>query len=122
MKIGKLRQIILYVEDMQKQVDFYRTKIGLKIQYPIQDDYSEEAWVAFDTGECTFALHSGGKGRIGEDSPKFTFEVQNVEESVAELREKGVKLGEIREAYPGSFVVHGYDEEGFTFFIQSYPS
>ena len=121
MEIGSIRQIILYVKNMQKQVEFYRDTLGLKIGFPHLEDYSNEAWVSFSTGECTLALHSGGNGDIGSDAPKFTFEVSNVEQTKKQLREKGVKMGEIVEAYPDSYVCSGLDPEGYYFFVQSHP-
>ena len=121
MKIGNLKQIIVYVRDMSLQVKFYRDTLGLKIKYPVQDDYSEVDWVAFDTGECTFALHSGSKGRIGEDAPKFTFEVEDVNLVRDALLTKGVKMGELTSAFPGSNVCAGRDKENNVFYIQNYP-
>lgn len=121
MKLGNLKQVILYVEDMQKQVEFYRDTLGLSITFPHVDNYANEDWVAFSTGECTLALHSGGKGRIGEDAPRFTFEVDNVEQIKEELQGKGVEMANTVEAYPGSYVCGGMDPEDNGFYIQSFP-
>ncbi|MHA2504292.1 MAG: VOC family protein [Candidatus Kariarchaeaceae archaeon] len=121
MKLGDVTQIILYVKDMAKLVEFYRDGLGLEINFPIQDDYSEESWVAFKTGRCTLALHAGGDGRVSDHSPKFTFEVDDVDKAMNLLDSRGVAVGNKREAYPGSYVAHGRDPERNVFFIQSHP-
>ncbi len=55
-------EVILFVESMEKMVEFYRDTIGLKIQFPSNVAHFEnEHWVTFWTGACTLALHSGGK-------------------------------------------------------------
>ena len=72
----KMAAVILYVKDMQGQVEFYRDRIGLKLAFPANaKDYSGQFWVEFDTGACMLALHKGGQGRIGEDAPKVSSEV-----------------------------------------------
>ena len=60
-------EVILYVEDMDAQVSFYRDKLGLNVKSPQDtENYSEEFWVELDSGPCTLALHAGGKRRFGE--------------------------------------------------------
>ena len=77
--IRNLSEIILYVKDMEAQVQFYRDIMELPIEYPTGiDSYKDEYWVVFDTGLCKLALHGGGEGKIGKDSPKFVFDVEDV--------------------------------------------
>ncbi len=120
MNIGDIFEIILYVEDMQSQVEFYRDTLGFEVSYPPSvTKFREESWVAMDTGPCTLALHAGGKRRLGEDAPKFVFRVEEVNAIREELLQKGVPLGEIRSPAPGVSVCDGSDPEGNKFSIES---
>jgi len=112
--VGEVSAIILYVKDMHAQTLFYRDKLGLEITHPgkKQFDYSKEYWVSFNTGAASLALHAGGKGRIGEDAPKIVFRVKDVKKAREELIERGVKMGEVRNAGPDKQVCDGTDPEG----------
>jgi catechol 2,3-dioxygenase-like lactoylglutathione lyase family enzyme len=119
-KFGPIIEVILYVEDMDSQVQFYRDTLGLSLSYPQElEDYSDQMWVTFDTGICTLALHCGGGRDFGRDAPKFVFEVKNVESTRQFLLDRGVLLGEIRTAAPGVSVCDGEDPEGNNFSIES---
>jgi len=121
MRIGSLIEIIIYVEDMDPQVSFYRDTLGLPLNYPHDlDDYSNQMWVTFDTGACILALHGGGKRRFGPDAPKFVFEVADIEETRKVLIERGVPMGELRSAAPGVYICDGVDPEGNKFSIESH--
>jgi catechol 2,3-dioxygenase-like lactoylglutathione lyase family enzyme len=112
MELGRLRQIILTVKNMNEQVIFYRDTLGLKVGYPHKEDYSEEFWVQFETGECSLCLHAGGRGELGKDAPRFTFEVKDIKAIKIYLEEKGLKVTDIRQAAPGKFVCDFHDPEG----------
>ncbi|MCB0146888.1 MAG: hypothetical protein KDE01_04490, partial [Caldilineaceae bacterium] len=89
-------------QNMGAMVAFYRDKLGLEIEGPADlDDYSGESWVLFDAGATKLALHSGGQGRTGEDTPMIVFAVADVAASRAVLVERGVEFGEPFEAAPG---------------------
>jgi len=120
-EIGEIMEIILYVEDMQRQVSFYRDTLGLKVKFP-QDmsDYNKEFWVELDTGSCTLALHAGGKGRFGADAPKFVFRVKDIESARQQLLDQQVEMGDIRSAAPGVWVCDGVDPEGNKFSIEKH--
>ena len=116
----RISEIILYCEDMQKQVEFYRDKLELSLVYPPdKDDYSDEFWVVFDTGECKLCLHGGGEKRMGEDAPKFVFDVEDVEETQLEFLQRGIPMGKIRSPAPGLVVCDGYDPERNKFSVES---
>jgi len=118
--IGDLMEIIIYVEDMNRQVSFYHEQLGFKVITPQEsEDYGKEFWVELDTGSCSLALHAGGKGRFGEDAPKFVFRVQDILASRQELLNQGIEMGEIRSAAPGVWVCDGADPEGNKFSIES---
>ena len=120
-KIGDLMEIIIYVEDMNRQVSFYRDQLGFKVVTPQESgDYGKEFWVELDTGVCSLALHAGGKKRFGEDAPKFVFRVQDILAARMGLINQQVEMGEIRSAAPGVWVCDGADPEGNKFSIESH--
>ena len=113
MLFGDLMEIIIYVTDMQKQVEFYRDVLEFEVSYPPNtDDYSEQMWVTFDTGACTLALHGGGAQRFGADAPKLVFQVVDMDAARVHLKDHDVQIGEIREAAPGVMVCDIEDPEG----------
>jgi predicted enzyme related to lactoylglutathione lyase len=119
--IGEIMEVILYVEDMNGQVSFYGDKLGFEIKNPTGlDDYSNEFWVELDTGNCSLALHAGGKRRFGVDAPKFVFQVEDILAARQQLLDKEVEMGEIRSAAPGVWVCDGVDPEGNKFSIESH--
>jgi len=75
--------------------------------------------VTFATGDCTLALHGGGKGRRGEDAPSFVFEVDNIVAVRERLAERGVAIGEVQEVGPGIVIAKGSDPEGNRFSLES---
>jgi catechol 2,3-dioxygenase-like lactoylglutathione lyase family enzyme len=119
--IGELMEIIIYVQDMNKQVSFYRDKLGFEVINPKEsEDYGKEFWVELSTGACSLALHAGGKGRIGTDAPKFVFRVEDILAARQYLLSQQVEMGEIRSAAPGVWVCDGADPEGNNFSIESH--
>lgn len=118
--IAELMEIILYVQDMDAQVRFYRDTLGLSVAYPAAlADYGQVSWVTFNTGACTLALHGGGRRDFGQDAPKFVFRVANIYDARETLRGRGVTVGEVFEAAPGTLVVNGLDPEGNKFSLES---
>ncbi len=121
MKTTGLIEIILYVADMDAQVRFYRDVFGLEVTYPAAlDSYADQFWVTLDAGGVVLALHGGGQGRLGADTPKIVFGVDDIHVARAELVEKGVNLDEVRSAAPGVWVCDGRDPEGNPFSIESH--
>ena len=118
--MGTLSEIILYVQDMDKQVAFYRDVMGLGVHYPAGlMSYADQFWVTFATGACTLCLHGGGQGRLGADSPKFVFHVDDIFDARQLLVEREVAIGEVRTAAPGVLVADGRDPEGNGFSLES---
>jgi predicted enzyme related to lactoylglutathione lyase len=121
MKPKGLVEVILYVQDMQAQVKFYRDIIGLDITHPQGvTDYSGEQWVTFDTGACTLALHAGRKGEPGAGAPTIVFEVDDIQAAYDHFRSHGGKLGDIRVAAPGVHVFDAIDREGNAIAFESH--
>jgi predicted enzyme related to lactoylglutathione lyase len=112
-------EIILFVQDMNSEVRFYRDVLGLSIQYPQNlEDYTDEMWVAFDLGTTTLALHGGA-----EEAPKTLHEIVFRVENVARAREMiiaaGTPMSEIRSLEDGSPIAEGRDPAGHRFSIRS---
>lgn len=112
-------EVILYVENMQEMVEFYRDSMGLTLRSPARaTDFRKEEWVVFDTGACCLCLHSGGRRRLGQDSPAFVFRVLDIEVARDELTERGVPMGEPRRVAADVWVCDGEDPEGNRFMIE----
>ena len=118
--IQGLHELILYVKDMEAQVKFYRDVLGLAVVCPAgTTHYANEYWVTLNVGNCILALHGGGQGRLGQDSPKMVFKVADIETARLELVAKGLPLSEVRSPSPGVFVCDGFDPEGNPLSIES---
>ena len=98
-----LMEVIIYVEDMNAQAEFYSHKLGFEITYP-----------------QGLALHGGGKRRLGVDAPKIVFRVDDILAAREELIHRGVELGEVRSAATGVWVCDGEDPEGNKLSIESH--
>lgn len=113
-----LTKAILYVKNMNKQVNFYRDILDLKVKFPSGlDNYSDQVWVELATGECTLVLHYNGEKKFGEDRSKLAFTVNDIETAYKTLTERGVELGAIRDTPPNLKVASGFDPEGNPFAI-----
>jgi catechol 2,3-dioxygenase-like lactoylglutathione lyase family enzyme len=120
-KIGGLMEVILYVQDMNAQVSFYRDVLGLAVVEPEGvADFAEISWVELDTGPCKLALHAGGRRRLGDDAPKIVFRVADVPAVRKEFLARNVPMGEVRSPASGVAVCDGVDPEGNRFSIESH--
>jgi len=115
----QLGEVILYVQNMQAQVEFYRDLLGLDVLHPADlTDYTMEHYVEFDTGACTLCLQAGGAGKQGEDAPRIVFHMEEVEAARDALLDMGVRLGELRSPYAGITTCDGTDPEGNPFSLE----
>jgi catechol 2,3-dioxygenase-like lactoylglutathione lyase family enzyme len=118
--VGELLEVILYVQDMDAQVSFYRDLLGLQVAAPAGvQDFDGVSWVALATGACTLALHAGGQRRLGNDAPKIVFLVADVPRARDELLQRGVAMGGVRSPAPGVQICDGLDPEGNKFSVES---
>lgn len=116
-----LIEVILYAQDMATQVAFYRDRLGLTVLYPTEvTDFANEYWVVLDTGACKLILHGGGNGKLGADTPKIVFGVDDIQAARATLVQRGVQLSEVRSPAPGVAVCDGVDSEGNPFSIEAH--
>ena len=88
----KVDDIFFNVDDMERSVAFYRDTLGLPVKYETGD------WVELDAGNVTIALRRYGSGPEGRPElgvgagATVVFQVEDMEETKAELEDKGVKL------------------------------
>ena len=119
--INGLIEIIVYVQDMDRQVRFYRDVLGLTVRSPVGlNNYSNEFWVEIETGACMLALHGGGTGKHDQQTPKIVFGVADIVAARALLVERGVKVSEVRSPAPHIKVVDALDAEGNPFSLESH--
>jgi predicted enzyme related to lactoylglutathione lyase len=117
--IGHLGEIIIYVEEMSRQLRFYCDVLGFRVIEPIEEAALDEAyWILLNTGTCKLALHGGGKRRFGEDAPKFVFFVDDIDAARARLQSAGCQVGDVRSPIDGVFVVDAFDPEGNVFSLE----
>ncbi len=118
-QITGLIEVILYVQNMELMVQFYRDTMGLQVLYPKNvSTYANENWVTFWTGACTLALHSGGQLEKGKQLPQIVFGVQDIEHARSYLSQRHVNIGEIRLLSHGIMVCDGIDPEGNSFSLE----
>jgi len=111
-------EIILYVQDMNSEVRFYRDVLGLSIKYPQGlEDYSDQMWVAFDLGETTLALH-GGANETPDTLHELVFRVENVARAREIILAAGTQMGVIRNLEDGCPIAEGLDPAGHRFSIR----
>ena len=118
MKLGGVIEVIIYVQDMEAQVAFYRDVLGFGVAYPV-DGSVNEWWMTLQTGACTLALHGGGDGDFGKSAPKFVFASHDLDSDRATLIARAVKVSEIREPAPGVRVFDAWDPEGNVFSLET---
>ena len=121
MVVARFDKVILYVQDMERMVAFYRDALGLTLTYPTGvAELAKEVWVTLDLGcGCALALHGGGKRRFGEDAPSLVFRCDDLVTAGAALSAAGARLAEPFEAAPGTLVARGRDPEGNAFSLEA---
>lgn len=117
----QILKVILYVQDMDAQVRFYRDVLGLAVKNPQGiSNFSDQYWVEMETGACTLVLHGGGQRRLGEDAPKVAFAVSDLAAVREQLMQRGARLGPIRSPAPDVQVCDGVDPEGNHFSLDAH--
>ena len=88
--------LMVLVSDMDRSVDFYQNKIGLRLLT------RSDGWSEFDAGTTRLALHGGGAPPQATDGPtdgertagqcSLGFNVADVDRTYQELKAKGVEF------------------------------
>ncbi|HEU5230369.1 MAG TPA: CPBP family glutamic-type intramembrane protease [Ktedonobacteraceae bacterium] len=117
---SELSEVILYVQNMNRQVSFYRDVLGFAVKQPLGvKDFRDFYSVELNTGSCTLILHAGRKGYPAEDSPRLIFRVNNIYGTRYDLIEQDVAMDEIHSPAPGVQQCNGKDPEGNLFAIEA---
>ncbi len=130
----ELSEIILNVQDINTQVNFYQQVLGLKVIEPQgAKDFREFYTVKLQTQGCLLVLDSRvqekdddeddeeERGERGEREArqKLVFRVSNIELARKELLAHGSLLEEVQSPRQGVWTCEGIDPEGNLFSIQS---
>ncbi|HEY4498830.1 MAG TPA: VOC family protein [Candidatus Paceibacterota bacterium] len=100
--------IFYNVSDMKKAVEFYRDVLGLK---PLEEP--GETWAEFNVGNATLSIGVYGSKATGpKDNVSVALSVDDVKESVAYLREKGVPVVQDTFESGGCFMAIATDPDG----------
>ena len=107
--IDAIEVVYLYVPDVAAAVAFYERALGLSFEQ------FDEHWAETRVGGTRFAFHLGERAEPG--TAIFDFRVDDIDESVALLRDRGIDVGEITRVPHGSFAqfrdLNGYRVELF---------
>jgi catechol 2,3-dioxygenase-like lactoylglutathione lyase family enzyme len=108
----KIAVVIIGVSDMQRAVDFYRSKLGLPLKFQTPT-YSE-----FRTQGAVLALEK--RDAVQASGPSFTLPSKNAKRDRGTLRRRKVKFWKELSQEPYGWVMMPKDSEGNIFEIVQY--
>lgn len=88
----KMKRVILFVNDMERTLAFYRDVLGLALR-----SRDGDGWAELDAGACVIALHSGGPTSQGAlKGPKIVFGTDDVGGVRDALLARGAPMGPLK--------------------------
>jgi predicted enzyme related to lactoylglutathione lyase len=89
-RVNEIAFVANPVTDKQRARDFYEGIFQLKLT--MNSDFPEGFWIEYDLGAGTLALSNFWKpsAQPGQNGPSVAFEVDHFDQTVAELKERGV--------------------------------
>jgi catechol 2,3-dioxygenase-like lactoylglutathione lyase family enzyme len=100
-----LTYVILFVDNMDQSVQFYRDRLGLPLKFQSPE------WSEFGTGATTLALHPASAvnpaGKLG-----LGFSVPDLQAFYEEMSSSGVKFTQPPKSEVGAVVARFLDAEG----------
>jgi predicted enzyme related to lactoylglutathione lyase len=97
---ASVHAIVIYVRDLDGMTSFYRDVLGMAVEH--QTDHYAELRPA--GGGAHVALHSGrAVGAMSEPHWFMELKVRNIDHAAAELRARGVEVGDVQERPFGRF-------------------
>ena len=112
----------IFVQDLAKSILFYRDVLGLPL---LRND---EDFAHFDAGDgALLELFSGGRAhhapkKADQQSIRFGLRVDDLDEAIAELQERGVGFPEGVGEFEGGRWAHFTDPEGNGLEIKEVPA
>lgn len=114
MNLKKIHHVAIIASDYKKSKDFYVNLLGLKIIREVYREERDSYKLDLEIGDSQIELFSFKNSPKRPSYPEacglrhLAFEVENIEEQVRELKEKGIKVEEIR--------IDEFTRRKFTFF------
>jgi catechol 2,3-dioxygenase-like lactoylglutathione lyase family enzyme len=98
--------VFYYVRDLERSIVFYREKLGLPL-------VSRDFVARFDIDGVLFELVPASKNEVvsGRGNARLCFQVQEIEEAVAQLKSNGVETSDIK-SEPGGLLAFFKDPDG----------
>ncbi|HKN35385.1 MAG TPA: VOC family protein [Terriglobales bacterium] len=110
----KIAVVIVGVTDMQRAVDFYRSRLGLPLKFQTPT-YSE-----FKTQGAVLALEK--RDEVPASGPSFTLPTKNAKRDRETLRRRRVKFWKDLSKEPYGWVMMAKDSEGNVFEVVQYAA
>ncbi len=105
---------ILFVQDLDAQVAFFRQKLGFPLAYPVGGD-----WAEFTVGGMGFCLHGGGHaGTPTAKRASIGWPVADLDAATAALRASGIEVSGPNPVTEGLRAVEFTDPEGNNLFFE----
>jgi predicted enzyme related to lactoylglutathione lyase len=108
------KNLILFVEDVQRVAQFYEQVLGLEVL----EASSDKKWVKLRAGDFSIGVHSGGRPNKWRRAPKLVFYSANVSKTRSDLQKRGAKMGVVKSSATLAFC-DGKDPEGNPFQISN---
>ena len=102
MNLKKIHHVAIIASDYKKSKDFYVNLLGLKIIREVYREERDSYKLDLEIGDSQIELFSFKNPPKRPSHPEacglrhLDFEVENIEKQVRELKEKGIKVEEIR--------------------------
>lgn len=98
--------VFYYARDLERSIAFYREKLGLPL-------VSRDFVARFDIDGVLFELVPAPKSEAvsGTGNARLCFQVKEIKEAVAQLKDKGVEISEIK-SEPGGRLAFFKDPDG----------
>ncbi|HBI7085025.1 TPA: VOC family protein [Clostridium perfringens] len=102
MNLKKIHHVAIIASDYKKSKDFYVNLLGLKIIREVYREERDSYKLDLEIGDSQIELFSFKNSPKRPSYPEacglrhLAFEVENIEKQVRELKEKGIKVEEIR--------------------------
>lgn len=109
---------IIYVNDIEKSVEFYEKVLGLKVKDRL--NMGSEMQIAFmelDSELCIELIYSGKK-EVSKESVILVFTTDNLDNTIQDLKDKNINPGEIISPNPNTQFIHVEDPDGVIIQIQ----